>query len=83
MENADRLCGITMEEPGVSKLVAVNLRNTRMSPATPGPAPMPPRPRTEQFRAFERHQSSTREQLTGVSAGTTLRLVSALVICQH
>ena len=29
MENADRLCGITMEEPGVSKLVAVNLRNTR------------------------------------------------------
>jgi chromosome segregation protein len=26
MEIADRLCGITMEEPGVSKLVAVNLR---------------------------------------------------------
>ncbi len=36
MENADRLCGITMEEPGVSKLVAVNLRNTRKSPGTPG-----------------------------------------------
>ncbi|MFL5304625.1 MAG: chromosome segregation protein SMC [Polyangia bacterium] len=27
MEIADRLCGVTMEEPGVSKLVAVNLRN--------------------------------------------------------
>ena len=26
MEIADRLCGITMEEPGVSRLVAVNLR---------------------------------------------------------
>jgi len=26
MEIADRLCGITMEEPGVSKLVGVNLR---------------------------------------------------------
>ena len=26
MEIADRLCGITMEEPGVSKLVAVNLQ---------------------------------------------------------
>jgi chromosome segregation protein len=26
MEIADRLCGVTMEEPGVSKLVAVNLR---------------------------------------------------------
>jgi chromosome segregation protein len=33
MENADRLCGVTMDEPGVSKLVAVNLRNTRK----PGP----------------------------------------------
>ena len=31
MENADRLCGITMEEPGVSRLVAVNLRGTRKS----------------------------------------------------
>jgi chromosome segregation protein len=29
MEIADRLCGITMEEPGVSKLVAVNLRGPR------------------------------------------------------
>ncbi len=27
MENADRLCGVTMEEPGVSKLVGVNLRS--------------------------------------------------------
>jgi chromosome segregation protein len=35
MEIADRLCGITMEEPGVSKLVAVNLRSVR-------PAPRPP-----------------------------------------
>jgi chromosome segregation protein len=26
MEIADRLCGVTMEEPGVSKLVSVNLR---------------------------------------------------------
>jgi chromosome segregation protein len=36
MENADRLCGITMEEPGVSKLVAVNLR-TRKASAPPQP----------------------------------------------
>ena len=36
MENADRLCGITMEEPGVSKLVAVNLRNTRKPSAPAG-----------------------------------------------
>jgi chromosome segregation protein len=36
MENADRLCGITMEEPGVSKLVAVNLRNTRKAVGAPG-----------------------------------------------
>jgi chromosome segregation protein len=28
MEIADRLCGITMEEPGVSKLVAVNLKGS-------------------------------------------------------
>ncbi len=39
MENADRLCGITMEEPGVSRLVAVNLRNTRKTGAAgPGGA---------------------------------------------
>jgi chromosome segregation protein len=34
MEIADRLCGITMEEPGVSKLVAVNLRGGRVGRAT-------------------------------------------------
>jgi chromosome segregation protein len=33
MEIADRLCGITMEEPGVSKLVAVNLRGGRIGRA--------------------------------------------------
>jgi chromosome segregation protein len=33
MEIADRLCGITMEEPGVSKLVAVNLRGGRVGQA--------------------------------------------------
>jgi chromosome segregation protein len=38
MEIADRLCGITMEEPGVSKLVAVNLRSVRKE------APKPPPP---------------------------------------
>lgn len=32
MEIADRLCGITMEEPGVSKLVSVNLRNEKGRP---------------------------------------------------
>jgi chromosome segregation protein len=37
MENADRLCGITMEEPGVSRLVAVNLRGVRKS-GGPGPS---------------------------------------------
>jgi chromosome segregation protein len=36
MEIADRLCGVTMEEPGVSKLVAVNLRGAR-KPAPPLP----------------------------------------------
>jgi chromosome segregation protein len=35
MEISDRLCGITMEEPGVSKLVAVNLRNVRKDPRPP------------------------------------------------
>ncbi len=34
MEIADRLCGITMEEPGVSKLVEVNLRGGRVGKAT-------------------------------------------------
>jgi chromosome segregation protein len=49
MEIADRLCGITMEEPGVSKLVAVNLRGgsarigkaevaTTTPPSNPSPA---------------------------------------------
>jgi hypothetical protein len=39
MEIADRLCGVTMEEPGVSKLVAVNLRGRRT-----GNAPQPEAP---------------------------------------
>jgi chromosome segregation protein len=44
MEIADRLCGVTMEEPGVSKLVAVNLRASRKS-APPLPGDMaPPEP---------------------------------------
>jgi chromosome segregation protein len=38
MEIADRLCGITMEEPGVSKLVAVNLRRGK---AGGGPGALP------------------------------------------
>jgi hypothetical protein len=38
MEIADKLCGITMEESGVSKLVAVNLRGRERPPApTAGP----------------------------------------------
>jgi chromosome segregation protein len=45
MEIADRLCGVTMEEPGVSKLVAVNLKSGRgkkAEPAAEAPsAPMP------------------------------------------
>jgi chromosome segregation protein len=41
MEIADRLCGITMEESGVSKLVAVNLRGRNRS-ASPPEAPIPP-----------------------------------------
>jgi hypothetical protein len=36
MEIADRLCGITMEEPGVSKLVSVNLRGSRQQGAAGG-----------------------------------------------
>jgi chromosome segregation protein len=48
MEIADRLCGVTMEEPGVSKLVAVNLRSSgggekigraKVATATAEPAP--------------------------------------------
>jgi chromosome segregation protein len=38
MEIADRLCGITMEEPGVSKLVAVNLRANRKDGGAPPPS---------------------------------------------
>ncbi len=48
MEIADRLCGVTMEEPGVSKLVAVNLRannsggekigRAKVATAVPAPA---------------------------------------------
>ena len=45
MEIADRLCGVTMEEPGVSKLVTVNLRASRKS-APPLPGGMAP-PETE------------------------------------
>ena len=39
MEIADCLCGITMEESGVSKLVAVNLRGRADEPTAPDPAP--------------------------------------------
>ena len=42
MEIADRLCGITMEEPGVSKLVAVNLKGGRTGRATVNTAPSAP-----------------------------------------
>jgi len=43
MEIADRLCGVTMEEPGVSKLVAVNLRSSsgKIGRAQVGTAPTP------------------------------------------
>ncbi|HLK88832.1 MAG TPA: chromosome segregation protein SMC [Polyangia bacterium] len=43
MEIADRLCGVTMEEPGVSKLVAVNLRSSggKIGRAQVGTAPAP------------------------------------------
>ena len=44
MENADRLCGITMEEPGVSKLVAVNLRGARKSGGRRRAEAAPPEP---------------------------------------
>jgi chromosome segregation protein len=44
MEIADRLCGITMEEPGVSKLVAVNLRGGRVGRATVATVPSAPQP---------------------------------------
>jgi chromosome segregation protein len=37
MEIADKLCGITMEESGVSKLVAVNLRSRKSAPAPTEP----------------------------------------------
>jgi chromosome segregation protein len=39
MEIADKLCGITMEESGVSKLVAVNLRDRNKKP-DPEPEPL-------------------------------------------
>ncbi|HEY5282464.1 MAG TPA: chromosome segregation protein SMC, partial [Polyangia bacterium] len=42
MEIADRLCGITMEESGVSKLVAVNLRGRNRTHASPEPQPSAP-----------------------------------------
>jgi chromosome segregation protein len=42
MEIADRLCGITMEEAGVSKLVAVNLRDKKRAPAPAEPVQVVP-----------------------------------------
>jgi chromosome segregation protein len=42
MEIADKLCGITMEESGVSKLVAVNLRGRNRTHASPEPQPSAP-----------------------------------------
>jgi chromosome segregation protein len=43
MEIADKLCGITMEESGVSKLVAVNLRDRNKKPEPdPEEAVLPP-----------------------------------------
>jgi len=39
MEIADRLCGITMEESGVSRLVTVNLRGREPAGQPPGPMP--------------------------------------------
>jgi chromosome segregation protein len=39
MEIADRLCGVTMEESGVSKLVAVKLHREASSPSAPLPPP--------------------------------------------
>jgi chromosome segregation protein len=42
MEIADRLCGITMEEAGVSKLVAVNLRSRKTAPPEPTQSVLPP-----------------------------------------
>jgi chromosome segregation protein len=39
MEIADKLCGITMEEPGVSKIVAVNLKGGKPDRATANTSP--------------------------------------------
>jgi len=50
MEIADRLCGITMEESGVSKLVAVNLRDRSDEPPSAAPAP-PTTPTSRQAAA--------------------------------
>jgi chromosome segregation protein len=50
MEIADRLCGITMEESGVSKLVAVNLRDRSDEPPSADPAP-PTTPTSRQAAA--------------------------------
>jgi chromosome segregation protein len=41
MEIADKLCGITMEESGVSKLVAVNLRDRKAPEPEPEAAVLP------------------------------------------
>jgi chromosome segregation protein len=56
MEIADRLCGITMEEPGVSKLVAVNLRSTRK--AAPQPSQDVAAPETESSESSESSDAS-------------------------
>jgi chromosome segregation protein len=44
MEIADRLCGVTMEEPGVSKLVAVQMRGDSRGSATIETLEMPSAP---------------------------------------
>jgi chromosome segregation protein len=51
MEIADRLCGVTMEEPGVSKLVAVNLRGPETGRARVATAATPADEATSQVRS--------------------------------
>jgi chromosome segregation protein len=48
MEIADRLCGVTMEESGVSRLVAVNLRGRKHpAPPTEPALKVPPSPESD------------------------------------